>query len=741
MMEKFSTFLIKHRKFIFALTIVAIILSVVGTVLLVTEGKINSDMMEYLPDDSETKKGLEFLQKNFGIKGDAMYVVEGTKEDAELGTIINSFKSINGVTQVMWYGMLADLGDMGSDLGIPIEIDTTSMEKFLRQPIEGSENYNYVVIMMIDFGPSTTEAYAVIDEMNARLEGRHFASGGMTAMAKSMMNETLGEMYIYIIVGVLVVILILFLATSSYVEPLILIITLGVSIIINMGTNYFLPQISIISFAASSILQLGISMDYAIFFMHIYKEKRQEMDSLNAIKKSLPITLITVVASSLTTIGGFMALMFMQFTIGADIGIVIAKGVFFSLFTVILLQPILTYTLDKAIIKTTHKEIKINFEPYARSNVKFKKLIITLSAVLILPAVVTQSMMDLSYLKLFDAPQNPTKQEIMAGELGNQVIISVPLLPKTGKTHKDFIAEIKTDPKIGSVMGAYEIMDIDPLLLSMGLDILESSGKLGSDISSFFSKVTVNKKTQWYTLYTLSYKGSTEDEQAFKTYDHLTGLVKEYFDDGYTLGMLTGTMDMAKITPVDFNIVTIVSVLIILLVLMVMMKSFKKSFLMVLLIELGIWINLGIQAIMGQQLNFMVYILISSVQLGCTVDYAILMVKKFDDAQLKFKDTKEAVVYATKTSMPAVITSAGIIMGACLSVYFVSTNLIVKEMTYVLARGGFISMFLVLTVLPGLMYFFKKSDDASKERRRHFKMLLKSAKKNVKASRKKIEQE
>ena len=499
--------------------------------------------------------------------------------------------------------------------------------------------------------------------------------------------------------------IILLLSTKSFLEPLVLLFTMGVAIVINIGSNIILKDVSILSFAASSVLQLGITMDYAVFMLHTYREERDRNDPLQAAENAIPRGTINVLASGLTTIGGFAALYFMRFTIGADLANVVIKGVVMSILTVIFVQPCLMIFMDKPIEKTSHKTLYINVEPATKKVLKARYAIAIVSIALVIPAFFGQNFADFSYLKIYKPPAERTSQELLAESLQNQMIIAVPYDVKTG-SHKEFIAELVKDEKIDSAIGAFT-----------GINIPEKEFKelITNDavaeipfVKMLFRKAGKNGEERIYTLYLVEIAGDTEDAAAFKTEKYLMDTLDKYFDVNYPFGILTGVADMADITPGDFLRVSLISVGIILVIMCLLLKSVRKSVLMVVLIELAVWINISLNTMFGAKINFMIYIIISSIQLGCTVDYAILMSTRFEEAKQEYKDTQIAAIKAVSSTFPAISVSASVIISVCMVVYFISNNLLVKEMTGLMARGAAISYVLVMLVLPCLLVFFKR---------------------------------
>lgn len=712
-MKRFSDIVVNKRKIIVIVIIAALALSVAGLVYFIIDDRINSDMLEYLPENTSTTQGIRFLQENFGVKGDAFIVVEGEAEDTELEEKIAQLKQIDGVSQFFWVGDVENITQLGGIIdrffpNVGINIDTEQLTRYLKAPINPESQdtkYNYVALMLFDYSPSTQEAFGVHEQIGEILHDRSYAISGMTALAKQVMEDTLAELPYYLLFSLLAVSIVLLLATRSLFEPVVLMLTLLVAVIINFGTNLIFPSVSIISFAASGVLQLGIAMDYAIFFMHTYNELRADMDATVAAKKALPRVFTAIFASSLTTIGGFAALYFMEFNIGADLAKVVIKGILMSLASVVFLQPALVVMFDKPLMRTAHKPLHINVDGVCRFSVKKRIFIMTAAALLIVPAFLAQRSVNFSYLKIYEQPKEMNAQQRRAAELGNQVISAVPLKTKTGG-QKDYMSELMQNERISNVIGAYSAIDMDEETLGKLLDVLlskPSDSEMLKALSTLFRKVD----GRWYTLYLLEIVGDTEDEAAFAAHEHMVSVNDKYFDENYPLGILTGVNDMAEVTPKDFLKVTLASVAIILLIMAIMLKSFRKSLLVVLLIELAIWLNISLNYVTGRSINFMVYIIISSVQLGCTVDYAILLCTRFEELKHKYFDTRQAATEAAISVFPAITTSAAIIFVTCFAITLVSNNLLVEEMSWMLAIGALISYTLVVLVLPGLLVFFK----------------------------------
>ena len=814
-MKKIVDFLLKNKGVVLVVFGVLLALGILGTVFLtVDENKVNSDMISYLDEDFDTQKGLTFLQTNFGVRGDGIIIVRGKEDDPELRSVVAEIKETPGLNRLLWVedavametiqqkiedaeipfseeeidklraalneDALKSLGlsDYADLFGLlDMKIRTEGLRDYLKRPVEGTEDYDYALVLMIDYSPSTQKAYDLMDGIKAKLSGREYASSGMTETAQSLMEDSLKEIPYFLIYAVLAVVIILLLTTSSFIDPLIILTSLAVGILISMGVNYLYPSISVISFSTGAVLQLAITLDYSIFYMHAYKKRRRDADPLSATRSAVPEATGSILASGLTTMGGFAALFFMRFRIGADIAGVIIKGVATSILTILVLQPILTLVCDRLMQRTSHdftKKLNERIEkkkpgfsglskdkvvqPVARFSVWARIVLVVVAVAMFVPAYFGQSKLRYSYLEMYDKSID-TPEEIYAEDLGNQMIMAVPLDTVSG-THYDFIEDLKADPKgkISGIVSVFSQVDgLDPValkaalelsrtrdgssvtadvksavamlktesvkemlienglpestynyLVGLDLDEVDYDALLGdfdlSSLATYFAKVG----DKWYTLYTIGVSGSCEDDAALATYDYVSSVRTKYFGkDGYSIGLITGSSDLAKATPIDFLRVTIAAVVIIFLIVTVLLRNPLKSLILVAIIELGIWLNLSIMYLAGQTINFITYVIISSIQLGVTVDYAILLANTFEKKRSEFATGRECAVAAAKEAVPTIFISALLISSVCTVVHFVSKNLAIKQLTAMLAIGAGISFLLVTIVQTAVMSFFK----------------------------------
>lgn len=550
-------------------------------------------------------------------------------------------------------------------------------------------------------------------------------------MTKDIFDSTINEIWKYLLVAILVMFIILLLTTTSLVEPFIFMLTLGVSIVINMGTNIILPSVSVVTFAASSILQLGLSMDYAIFMMHAYAEERKHtLDDGLAMQRAIPRTFSTITSSALTTVGGFIALFFMKFKIGADLGMVLAKGVFLSLLTVICLQPCLMLLLGKLTRKTEHRIMVPKLRHVASFSITHRKIIVIIATLILIPCIFLQGKVGLTYIKFVKEPENPTRIQQSVNSMSNSLILIVPAGEGDYEKNRELLERIDgLGDQVKAVMGVYSMLpdDLAPYLTKLTgamsdpefSQILKDYG-LESMLGSMDMSMLDSFVSNGYTMYSVMISGEAESAQAAATLASIHRYCEEIFGADqqkyYVTGMTQAVEDLRLITPADFTIVTVVSIAIILFVLLFALKSLKLSALLIAVIELGIFINLTISFLFGQSINFMAYIIISSIQLGATVDYAILYTVKYQ-RNLDIMPAKEAAYRALRDSGVSIITSVAIMAGCCLSVSLVTSNVIVGEITMMIARGSVISGILVMLLLPALLVVFTSNKKLKKEGR------------------------
>lgn len=761
--------------------------------------KVNYDLTSYLPEGYETRDGYEFLSETFNIHGDVEIGVETSRE--KMSKAAERIFALDGVTNTVWAEYLEMLVQFGvyspdsEEFGALYDVLTDAPVPTIDSEgnfVYDQGTYNWALLITLKYPPSSQEAIKIygqiVDILNEEVGENNFAASGMTEQANALYETVFDEIWLYCLIAGIVVLIILLVTTNSLIEPIVLLLTMVISIIINMGTNVIFPSTSIITFACGAILQLGLSMDYAIFLLHQYRaELRSNLDPKQALAAAIPKSAKAVASSALTTVCGFLALLCMQFEIGTDLGLTLAKGILCSLLTVIFLQPCLMLLMNKAHMKTQHKCLDFHFRAPVKRCIRDRKWAVGVVALLFIPALVASNFLHYNYVKFMPDKDDTSVKYSMAKELGNQVMVVVPnelidengnpILDENGyhqyliEENYDFVEKLQqlgaekvtveykgeniTVDKISFMLGMYVmfpedgtlkipvsdtktltltlpqmlklvdvfnmfqgsespnyaeiVQKINEIIAPQELNIIELMKLAGSGMTEQMSMLQ-SYMSGGYTMYTVGItypEIDNESQTSFDILDEIKAIANDTFGDTgmrcYFTGYTQGAYDFAAVTPNDYTLVTIISIVAILAILIVTLGGIKFPVLLVALIEFGIWINLAMQFIFaGGGVNFMSYLVISAVQLGATVDYAILITTKYCNLRKRF-EPRQASYMATTSSVMSVMTSALIMAGACFSVYFVTSNLIIKEMTFLMARGSIISAILVIFVLPALL--------------------------------------
>lgn len=729
-MKRFAKFVVKYRLIILGVMLLLMIASLFA----MSYVNVNSDILSYLPEDVDMTRGLNFMKENFDMQGDAIIGVQGaTYEDMQ--ELVSLIENKGGTKQggIIWYGLLKEMQDIDwtimenpwvaslvnnllNKYGLKLEDLKEMTEQLSNNPeivsLFHPDDETYLMMLQLNVPSSSNEAMDLLSEIENyfKEKGLDYAMGGSTQITREIFDSTIGEIGKYALVAVLVMFIILLLTTNSIIDPIIFMVTLGVSIVVNMGTNLILPSVSVVTYAASSILQLALSMDYAIFLMHAFAEEQQKtLDNKLAMERAIPKTFSTISASALTTVGGFLALFAMRFKIGEDLGLVLAKGVFLSLVTVVLLQPCLMLLTNKIARKTQHRIIVPKFKNVASYAVTHRKTIVTIALLLLIPTVIMQNMVGLSYIKFVEEEPNPTAIEQKVDALSNSLVVIVPAKTESMdgesniKDQYEFLEKIRERDDVNAVMGLFSMLPEDIAEGIVNLINDEDMGKLMASSGMDMSMIT-GFLNNGYTMYSVMINAESESAEGTKALNEIRAILDDTFGAGeyYITGMTQAVSDLQDITPTDFMVVSLVSVAIIFVILLFTLRSLKMSTIVVLVIEFGIFVNLSISYIFGQTVNFMAYIILSSIQLGATVDYAILYTVKYQN-YLGIRSAREAAYTALTESGVSIMTSVAILAGCCLSVSLITTNIIVSEITLMIARGSIISGILVMVLLPALL--------------------------------------
>jgi len=811
-MNKLFTCIIRHRAAVLIITAVITALCIFS----MFQTNINSDMAKYLDKDSITKQTMQFLVDNFDINGDAAVCVEGSLDDYDqIGRLVSQLSSVDNVDAVLWlgsYGPLFTVTDgeiVSSDEMISTDKVRSIADDYYKT--EDGRGYYLFSVALAESNASKESSEAMDSFADILADYAHKYSsdyylGGTVMQGKNMLDSALGELPKFLIIAVIVIAVILLLTSKSLVSALIFLLTIGISIALNMGTNFFTDSVSTVTFSVAAILQLALSMDYSIFLTHAY-EREQKAGNPKALLSAIKKTAVVILASALTTVAGFCALFFMKYEMGFDMGLCLAKGVSLSFITVIIVQPCLMTVLDRACKKTEHKVLHPSFEKYSRIPYKARWAALVISIVLLVPSVILATGLDYYYLDT-DYSENSTGAKRILDSDGSQMIFVVPL--KDNDTQFGFLNELKRlegEGRLTKISGYYSLADTllggvsipiyadasnpseEDLLTTVELtsaDVLamvesggqlsdEQTAKLTETITSAVSSAapalieqkiasasyaygrvlteseqalvaleTANQLKEQisaqltaqlsscseqltaysemvetmrsgfisdvdgteYTYYTVSVAGAAESGEAVETVEDIESIIHNTFGDdaSYRAAGSTQTVrDLAEATKKDFVVVSIVSAALILIILVITFRTLLLPLLMVAVIELAILLNMSISALSGSSINFMTYVVISAIQLGATIDYAILLVKNYRLALPASESPAEAVAQAIKNSAFSILISMFILSGACLSVYFVSSDKIIREITMMIARGAAISAVLVLFILPALL--------------------------------------
>ncbi|MEG1608606.1 MAG: MMPL family transporter, partial [Clostridia bacterium] len=706
-MEKLSKWIIAHQKLLLCIIILLIALSVIGSVFV----KKNGDVISYLDKDTDAILGKTLLEQEFGIIGDANIAISYLQKDdiAKIVNKINVSAKVNAcLSKLVWVGtfddlsLLEQLGDTSIDPEDIAKTQEKAKQKFLKVTQQDEKNVNtFIISVYFNVASSDKIVIKALDEIdkiitkyidekidNGALEFKYskandyYYIGGNAQNARSLVKSSLGDMPIFISVAVIICFIILLLTTKSYIEPIIFLLTLGVSILLNMGTNLIagipIGTISSITSSCSIILQLALAMDYSIFFMHTYyEEKKLTLDTRQAITKALPKTIVSISSSALTTVGGFVALFFMKYKMGYDLGFVLAKGVLLSLLSVVFLQPLLISMLDKPIEKCKHKwQLECRLRPLSKHITKpWLAIIIIVACVgIAIPSAYFQTKVPLNYITMTKENPNPNLSEQIVAQSENQLILLVPYNSSDIVKHQKFIEDLKlvgnkSDQnsvytkdengnfvKDNNLCNVTEVFSLFTVVDEKFYNDIESSPYkkiIYSKLHSSFISHINDTSTQNYMLYTVNLSGAPEDIESYNTVDELKKLCTNYFgaDTSRITGITVGAKELNAITPTDFIIVNCVSAGLILLVLIFTFRKFFLSVMLLFVIETGIFANLSLVIVLGNlmpmlfdvKINFLAYLIVSAIELGATVDYAIMMTSKFLEEKKNGASSQTAV--------------------------------------------------------------------------------------------------
>ena len=675
-MEKFGRKVVQIRIPILLISIVLLIPSFLGYV----GTRVNYDILSYLPKDIETMVGQDILVEEFGTGAFSMFIVEDM-EAKEVVRLKEEIEQIEHVEKVVWY-------DTVMDISTPMEM--------MPEEIYRAFNSGDATMMAIIFD-ETTSADGTMEAIEdiRRVAGRSCFLSGMSAVVTDTKNLSEKEAPIYVCIAVLLSCLVLSLTMDSFLIPFLFLLSIGMAILYNLGSNIFLGEISYITKALSAVLQLGVTMDYSIFLWHSYQEKIPEAaDNKEAMAKAIGETITSVVSSSLTTVAGFIALCFMSFTLGMDLGVVMAKGVVFGVATCVTILPSMILVFDKALEKTKHKALLPDLKGIGEFVTRHYRVFILLFAAMLFPAIFGYRNTKVYYNLDETLPKdlasiiaNDKLNEKFDMNATHMLLLSADL---PGREVKSMTEELKAVDGVNWVLGLNAVKG-DMIPEEMVPDSLK--GALESD--------------NWQLLLIGSqYKVASEEVN--DQCSRISAVCKSYDSRGMLVGEAPCTKDLIEITDQDFKTVSVVSIGVIFVIIFLVFKSAALPVILVSVIEMAIFVNMGIPYYTGTQIPFIASVVIGTIQLGATVDYAILMTTRYRKERYGGVSRKEAVAIACQSSVKSIVVSALSFFAATFGVGLYSNIDMISSLCTLMARGALVSMVSVIFILPSMFMVFDR---------------------------------
>lgn len=679
MMIKLSKAIVKHRSLILIIAAVLIIPSVIG----MAGTRINYDMLSYLPDDIETIEGQDILLKDFG-KGAFSFVIVDGMEDKDISKLRGKLEKIDNVDSVIWYDSLMDIS-------VPKEV--------LPDEIYNAFNSGDSTVMAVFFKTSTSadETMQAIKEIR-KTAGKSCFVTGMSAVVTDLKDLCEHEEPIYVGLAVLLCCAAMMLFMDNWIVPFVFLLSIGSAILLNLGTNYFLGEISYITKALAAVLQLAVTMDYSIFLWHSYEEQkaRYSGDKQRAMAHAIKATISSVFGSSVTTIAGFIALCFMSYTLGLDLGVVMAKGVLLGLIGCITTLPALILVFDKLLEKTMHKSLMPPLNALTGFVVKRSWIFILVFALLVVPASVCYNRANKEvYYDMTQSIPDDMECAIANSKLKDEFAV--------GSTHMLLVSADTDGKSIRNMMS--EMEKTDGVKYVLGVESV-----VGSLIPEEVIPDSVKNilQSENWKLYIINSEYTTASDEVNAQISELNKILKKYDESGMLIGEAPCTKDMIDITNHDFQVVNAISIAAIFIIIAIVLKSVSLPIILVAVIELAIFINLGIPHLTGTSMPFIAPICISTIQLGSTVDYAILMTTRYKRERSHGEDKRSSVATALKTSIPSITVSALGFFAATFGVAVYSDVDLISSLCNLMARGAIISMFCVIFILPAMFMLFDK---------------------------------
>lgn len=678
-MIKFGKGVVKFRIPILILSILLLIPAGIGYL----NTRVNYDILTYLPEDIETMKGQDILLEEFGTGAFSFCVVEGM-EAKDISTMREEIAEVPHVKAVIWYDSLADIS-------IPMEMLPDDIYEFFNNRDADST----ILAVLYDTSMSADETMDAIEEIRDVVKGRCYISG-MSAVVTDTKNLSNKETPIYVLIAVILAVVVLSLTMDSAIVPVFFLLSIGMAIVYNLGSNVFQGEISYVTQALAAVLQLGVTMDYSIFLWHSYEEQQERFngDKKRAMAHAISNTITSVVGSSITTVAGFIALCFMSFTLGMDLGVVMAKGVIFGVICCVTVLPSMLLVFDKVIEKTKHRPIMPDLGSISGWVVKHYKVFLLAFLIILVPAIYGYTHTDVYYDLAGTLPKE--LDSITANEKLEENF-------QVGATHM-IIADSKLPAKDAKAM-MDEIGKVDGVKMALGFDSLVGPGIPREFIPEDVQEIMISGD---YQMMIVGSEYAVASDEVNAQCEEINSIIKKYDSSAMLIGEAPCTKDLIEITDEDFKRVSAVSIGAIFFIIALVFKSVSLPIILVSVIEFAIFINMGIPAYTGTTLPFIASIVIGTIQLGATVDYAILMTNKYKKARYKGVEKQEAVTQALSGSMQSVIVSALSFFAATFGVGMYSNIDMISSLCSLMARGAIISMIVVIFILPSMFMIFDR---------------------------------
>ena len=675
---RFSRAVVKYRIPILIIAVLLMVPSVLGMI----GTRINYDMLDYLPSDMDTVVGQNELKEDFG-KGAFSFIIVEDMKDKDVAALCDKIKEVDHVDSVIWYSTLADIS-------IPKEL--------IPDKIYNEFNTDNATMVAVFFDSATSEDVTMdaIREIRS-IAGKQCFVSGMSALVTDLKDLCEQEEPIYVGLAVLCATVAMLIFLDGWLVPFVFLASIGMMILLNLGTNYFFGEISYITKALSAVLQLAVTMDYSIFLWHSYNEQRERCDDhKEAMAVAIKETLTSVVGSSITTVAGFAALCFMTFTLGRDLGIVMAKGVIFGVIGCVTVLPALILVLDNPLQKTKHKSLLPDMTKFAGKLTKIFPVFLIIFAVLIPPAYYGYSKTNNEvYYDMGQCLPDDIEYVIANSKLSDDFNIA--------STHMVLVDANLDQKSVKNMMK--EMEEVDGVKYVLGLESVIGSRVPEKVIPDSIKGIL--KSDKWELLLINSeYKVASDNVNT--QIDELNAVLKKYDQKGMLIGEAPCMKDMIETTDRDFKVVNAVSIVAIFVIIALVEKSISLPFILIAVIELAIFINLGLPHYLGQSLPFIAPICISTIQLGATVDYAILMTTRYKSERLHGNDKRKSVTTALATSIPSILVSGMGLFAATFGVAVYSDIDIISSMCMLMARGAVVSMLCVIFFLPALLMLCDK---------------------------------